>query len=419
MAGLVPAISIRRARHCLPKRVAGTSPAMTTERKSVIREPPSINSSGRQGGLDETSRRGLALLLWAGVAHAEDADLVLLNGKIVTLAARDDVQEALAIRDGKVLAVGRSDEMRKRAAPSTTIVDLGGRTVIPGFINRTCMPCGPGCSLVARSTGPGSGPSRKPWRGSPPRRADPARPVDCRGRRVDRGSSSPKSAAQHKPALCRQPVTTRPTFSCSIGPRYCHRQSPKHEDRERSGCAACWQTRARRERNTDGLDPRQQPDDHGAVRPASAADLRGENRWDDRLFPRTQPRWTDRRPRPRRLQPATERVPGFVQGLAGRRLHASRALQPVRPAPNSELEDFKSAVQMLPMRFGDDMLRFNGIGENVTWGSYNNDNMSDAQKEQLYQVAKWAADRGLTLTIHWAERPLGRKSAGRLRSGDP
>jgi predicted amidohydrolase YtcJ len=76
--------------------------------------------------------------------------------------------------------------------------------------------------------------------------------------------------------------------------------------------------------------------------------------------------------------------------------------------PNSELEDFKSAVQMLPMRFGDNTLRFNGIGENVTWGSYNNDNMSDAQKEQLYQVAKWAADRGLTLTIHWQnDRSVG------------
>jgi predicted amidohydrolase YtcJ len=78
---------------------------------------------------------GFALLLFAGVAQAQDADLVLLNGKIVTLAARDDIQEALAIRDGKVLAVGRSEEMRKRAAPNATIVDLDGRAVIPGLID--------------------------------------------------------------------------------------------------------------------------------------------------------------------------------------------------------------------------------------------------------------------------------------------
>ena len=32
---------------------------------------------------------------------------------------------------------------------------------------------------------------------------------------------------------------------------------------------------------------------------------------------------------------------------------------------------------MLPMGFGDDWLRFNGIGENVTWGLYNNDTPTD------------------------------------------
>ena len=57
---------------------------------------------------------------------------------------------------------------------------------------------------------------------------------------------------------------------------------------------------------------------------------------------------------------------------------------------------------MLPMGFGDDMLRFNGIGENVTWGMYNNDNPTAAQKEQYYEVAKWAAARGMTLTQHWS-----------------
>ena len=56
---------------------------------------------------------------------------------------------------------------------------------------------------------------------------------------------------------------------------------------------------------------------------------------------------------------------------------------------------------MLPMGFGDDWLRFNGIGENVTWGMYNNDAPSRAQKEQLYQVLRWAAPRGLTATFHW------------------
>ena len=66
-----------------------------------------------------------------------------------------------------------------------------------------------------------------------------------------------------------------------------------------------------------------------------------------------------------------------------------------------ELEDIQAMTQMLPMGFGDDWLRFNGIGENVTWGLYNNDTPTDAQKQQYYELAKWAAARGMTLTQHW------------------
>ena len=66
-----------------------------------------------------------------------------------------------------------------------------------------------------------------------------------------------------------------------------------------------------------------------------------------------------------------------------------------------ELEDIQAMTQMLPMGFGDDWLRFNGIGENVTWGLYNNDTPTDAQKQQYYELAKWAASRGMTLTQHW------------------
>ena len=66
-----------------------------------------------------------------------------------------------------------------------------------------------------------------------------------------------------------------------------------------------------------------------------------------------------------------------------------------------ELEDIQAMTQMLPMGFGDDWLRFNGIGENVTWGLYNNDAPTDAQKQQYYEIARWAASRGMTLTQHW------------------
>lgn len=62
------------------------------------------------------------------------ADVVLYNGKILTLNAARDVAEAVAIRNGKFLAVGASDRILAMAGPNTVRRDLAGKTVIPGFI---------------------------------------------------------------------------------------------------------------------------------------------------------------------------------------------------------------------------------------------------------------------------------------------
>jgi len=70
--------------------------------------------------------------------------------------------------------------------------------------------------------------------------------------------------------------------------------------------------------------------------------------------------------------------------------------------PGKELEDYQSLTAMMPMGFGDDWLRLNGIGENVAWGMYNNDNPTAAQKQQYYEIMTWAAGRGMTMTQHWS-----------------
>jgi hypothetical protein len=66
-----------------------------------------------------------------------------------------------------------------------------------------------------------------------------------------------------------------------------------------------------------------------------------------------------------------------------------------------EFDEYKELAQMTPMGFGDDWLRFNGIGERVTFGMYNNDSPTEKDKDELYTIARWAAERGLTLTQHW------------------
>jgi predicted amidohydrolase YtcJ len=70
--------------------------------------------------------------------------------------------------------------------------------------------------------------------------------------------------------------------------------------------------------------------------------------------------------------------------------------------PGKELEDYQSLTAMMPMGFGDDWLRLNGIGENVAWGMYNNDNPTAAQKQQYYEIMSWAASRRMTMTQHWS-----------------
>jgi predicted amidohydrolase YtcJ len=58
-----------------------------------------------------------------------------MNGKVVTVDSSFSVKEAVAIRNGRFVAVGADGEMRRWMEPKTAVVNLGGRTVIPGLID--------------------------------------------------------------------------------------------------------------------------------------------------------------------------------------------------------------------------------------------------------------------------------------------
>lgn len=62
-------------------------------------------------------------------------DLVLHNGKVITLDGRSTIAEAVAVRDGRVRVVGSSAQVRKDAAATTREIDLAGRSVIPGLLD--------------------------------------------------------------------------------------------------------------------------------------------------------------------------------------------------------------------------------------------------------------------------------------------
>jgi predicted amidohydrolase YtcJ len=80
---------------------------------------------------------GFALLAACAAAAtaADPADLVLYGGRIVTVDDRFAIAEALAIRGGRIVAVGGTAEVLALKGAGTKLLDLGGKTVIPGLID--------------------------------------------------------------------------------------------------------------------------------------------------------------------------------------------------------------------------------------------------------------------------------------------
>src|SRR5262245_4624668 len=70
------------------------------------------------------------------------AELIVHNGKVVTLDPKGRVVQALAIRDGRVVAVGADQDVLKHKGAKTRVLDAGGRTVLPGLYDSHTHPVG-------------------------------------------------------------------------------------------------------------------------------------------------------------------------------------------------------------------------------------------------------------------------------------
>ena len=77
----------------------------------------------------------LALLCSAIVLHAQSPDLIVTNARIYTVDGNRPVVDAMSIRDGKVVATGPAQLILASKGASTQVLDLAGRTVIPGMID--------------------------------------------------------------------------------------------------------------------------------------------------------------------------------------------------------------------------------------------------------------------------------------------
>ena len=66
------------------------------------------------------------------------ADLALINGKIVTMDPKESVAEAVAVKFGRLAKVGRNRDVKPLIGEETEVIDLKGRTVVPGLIDSHC-----------------------------------------------------------------------------------------------------------------------------------------------------------------------------------------------------------------------------------------------------------------------------------------
>ena len=68
------------------------------------------------------------------------ADIALVNGKVITVDGDDSVVEAVSIQGNRFLVVGSNEEVRGTIGPGTRVIDLGGRTAMPGIIDSHTHP---------------------------------------------------------------------------------------------------------------------------------------------------------------------------------------------------------------------------------------------------------------------------------------
>jgi len=338
----------------------------------------------------------------ASPALAQAPDTILLNGKIVTLDARSTIAEALAVRDGKVFSVGHADEIKALAGPNTRIVDLAGRTVIPGLIDSHMHAIRAALFYATEVNWIGA----KSIAEAMERIRAAAKAYKPGTWLIVAGGWTPQQFAEKRRPTQAELVAAAPDNPVYIQLFYANAfLNPAGLKALNIATEADLGAAAKFEKDEGG-------NATGWISGSSAV-ITG-------LF--------DKLPLPTFEQSITGTKLFFrelnrlgltgVSDPGGFNLVASSYLPLFRvwqdhaltmrvvfslfaQRPGKELEDIQAMTQMLPMGFGDDMLRFNGIGENVAWGMYNNDNPTEAQKQQYYEIARWAASRGMTLTQHW------------------
>lgn len=81
----------------------------------------------------------LGALLPGAILAQEVADRIWTGGSVVTIDSDNTVAEGIAVKGRQIIAVGSRDTVMQHAGPETEVVDLAGKTLIPGFVDPTAI----------------------------------------------------------------------------------------------------------------------------------------------------------------------------------------------------------------------------------------------------------------------------------------
>jgi predicted amidohydrolase YtcJ len=342
------------------------------------------------------------LLASATCATAQTADTVLFNGKILTVDPDFSVREAIAISQGRVLATGTTADIKKLADDKARLIDLAGRTVIPGLTDghihgiRAALTFGTEVNWIgvptlkealdkirqaAKAQAPGS------WI------------VVAGGWTEEQFSEkrqpSPQDVAEAAPD---NPVYIQHLYDWLL-------LSPKAMEALNIHGDADVTPGGKLELGSD-------------AKPTGIIEAGGNAL--GKIF--------DRLPKPSLAQQVegSKRffhemnslgITGIVDGGGvsmypanyqavfrlwhDRQLTVRVAYHLCAPKPGSELADLQNLTQLLPQGFGDDMLHFNGPGEILIWADWTDGDITPDGKAKLAELLRWAASKRYTIQLHW------------------
>ncbi len=332
--------------------------------------------------------------------EAGAADTVLVNGRILRFDATP--AEALAVRDGRILAVGTGSQVRRYQGPRSRVIDLAGKTVIPGLIDSHIHAIRAGLTYGTEVDWIGM--RSLPAALARLREAARARPkgtwlvvaggwTEAQFAERRRPTQAEVAAAAPEHHVYVQRLYSAVLFSPGAFEALGVMRQPELASRLKieegpDGQATGWFSGdARTVSDLYDLLPA----------PGHAAQVQGTRAFFRQLNGMGITGVID----PGGYNMPVEAYAALFDLWRQKGLSLRVVYSICAPRRDVELEDFAALTALVPMGAGDDWLRFNGIGENVVWEMYNNDAPSEAARARLARVLRWAAARQLTATFHW------------------